>query len=296
MTSSSPSIPVLAGLSEAVQRYDGFLLDLWGCIHDGVAPFPHVADALRRAGAAGKRRLVLSNAPRRADAVVQSMTRLGVPTDVYDAVLSSGEATWQALARREDSWHARLGTRCLHVGPDRDTGLLEGNGLLPAAAPADATFVLATGPQEDDLDLAAHEDLLAACRGRNLPMLCANPDLVVMRGPQLLICAGALAARYVELGGDARSHGKPHAEIYERALRLLGIPDKRRVLAVGDSLRTDVAGARAAGLDVAFIPGGIHAEVLGVKRMGELPDLEAMAHLAREYGVKPTYILPELRW
>lgn len=295
MTSSS-SIPVLAGLSEAVQRYDGFLLDLWGCIHDGVAPFPHVADALRRAGAAGKRRLVLSNAPRRAEAVAHSMTRLGVPADVCDAVLSSGEATWQALARRDDDWHARLGARCLHIGPDRDTGMLEGNGLVAAQGPADATFVLATGPRHDDLDLAAHEDLLAACRARNLPMLCANPDLVVMRGPQLLICAGALASRYTELGGDARYHGKPHAEIYERALRLLGISDKRRVLAVGDSLRTDVAGARAAGLDVAFIPGGIHAEVLGVKRMGDLPDPEAMAHLARDYGVRPTYILPELRW
>ena len=287
---------MLSGLSEAVQRYDGFLLDLWGCIHDGVAPFRHVADALRRAGAAGKRRLVLSNAPRRAEAVAQSMTRLGVPADVCDAVLSSGEATWQALAHRDDAWHAKLGTRCLHVGPDRDTGMLDGNGLVAAGEPADATFVLATGPRHDDLDVAAHEELLAACRARNLPMLCANPDLVVMRGPQLLICAGALAARYVELGGDVRHHGKPHPEIYERALRLLGIGDKRRVLAVGDSLRTDVAGARAAGLDVAFIPGGIHAEVLGVKTMGDLPDPAAMAHLAREYGVRPTYILPELKW
>jgi ribonucleotide monophosphatase NagD (HAD superfamily) len=126
--------------------------------------------------------------------------------------------------------------------------------------------------------------------------LRANPDLVVMRGPQLLVCAGAIAERYMELGGSVRHHGKPHADIYTRALRLLGIADKSRVLAVGDSLRTDVTGARAAGIDVAFIPGGIHAEGLGVKKMGDLPDPVAMAHLSREFGVRPTYVLPELKW
>ncbi|HEX9463389.1 MAG TPA: TIGR01459 family HAD-type hydrolase [Alphaproteobacteria bacterium] len=292
--SSSP--PLLSGLAEIADRYDGFLLDLWGCIHDGVAPFPHVADALRRVGAAGKRRLVLSNAPRRADAVIASMTRLGVPADVYDAVLSSGEATWQAIARRDDDWHAKLGTRSLHIGPDRDTGMLDGNGVVAAAGVDDATFILCTGPRQDHLSVEAHEPELVACRRRGLPMLCANPDLVVMRGPQLLVCAGAIAARYAELGGDVRNHGKPYPEIYERALRLLGVADKRRVLAVGDSLRTDVAGARAAGIDVAFIPGGIHAEVLGIKQMGGAPDPAALAHLMKDYGVRPTYVLPELQW
>ena len=295
MTSSSP-IPVLSGLSEIADRYDGFLLDLWGCIHDGVAPFRHVDQALDRLGAAGKRRLVLSNAPRRAEVVAQSMTRIGVAPNLYDEVLSSGEATWQAIAHRDDEWHARLGTRGLHIGPDRDTGMFEGNGVVAVRDVGKATFVLATGPTQDDLDLAAHEDLLEECRARNLPMLCANPDLVVMRGTKLLICAGALAKRYVELGGDVRHHGKPHPEIYERALRLLGIGDKRRVLAIGDSLRTDVAGARRAGLDVAFIPGGIHAEAFGIARMGEVPDPEAMLRLAHEFGVRPSYVLPELRW
>ena len=290
------SPPILSGLAEIVDRYDGFILDLWGCIHDGVAPFKHVADTLRRAGALGKRRLVLSNAPRRARAVIASMTRLGVPTDVYDGVLSSGEAAWQALARREDEWHAKLGNRCLLIGPERDLGMLEGNGLVKVEKVEDATLVLATGPREDDLDLAAHEAQLAACLRRNLPMLCANPDLIVMRGPQLLICAGTLAERYMELGGSVRHHGKPHAAIYERALPLLGVTEKRRVLAVGDSLRTDVAGAIAAGIDVAFIPGGIHAEVLGIKAMGEAPNREALVHLMRDFAAKPTWVLPELRW
>ena len=293
---TSEPLPVIAGLSEIIDRYDGFLLDLWGCIHDGVAPFRHVADALRRAGAAGKRRLVLSNAPRRAEAVLKSMVRLGVPADVCDVVLSSGEATWQAIAHRDDEWHRNLGDRCLHIGPDRDTGMLEGNGVVAARDAGDATFILCTGPRTDDLDVEAHEEQLAACLARKLPLLCANPDLVVMRGPQLLVCAGAIAERYMELGGSVRHHGKPHADIYARALNLLGISDKSRVLAIGDSLRTDVTGARAFGIDVAFIPGGIHAEVLGVKQMGNLPDMGAMAHLAREYGVRPTYVLPELRW
>jgi len=290
------SPPLLSGLADIADRYDGFILDLWGCIHDGVAPFKHVPDALRRVSALGKRRLVLSNAPRRANAVIASMRRLGVPDDVYDAVLSSGEAAWQALKRRDDPWHAALGNRCLLIGPERDYGMLDGNGLTKVAKPEDATFVLVTGPNEDDQDVAAHEAQLAACLARNLPMLCANPDLVVMRGPQLLICAGALAERYLELGGSVRHHGKPHAAIYERALPLLGVADKRRVLAVGDSMRTDVAGAIAAGIDVAFIPGGIHAEALGVKEMGQTPGGEALAHLMRDFAAKPTWVLPELRW
>jgi HAD superfamily hydrolase (TIGR01459 family) len=293
------SPPVIAGLSAVADRYDGFLLDLWGCIHNGVRPFPGVLDALARLRAAGKRMLVLSNAPRRADAVAASMARLGVDPGLVDGVLCSGEATWQALRERHESgadpWHARLGRRALHIGPDRDLSLFEGNGLERVTDVAAGDFALVTGPTEDLWPLTAHEDVLQACRARNLPMLCANPDLDVIRGETRLICAGAIARRYAELGGDVRQHGKPHADIYGRALALLGVRDRARVLAVGDSLRTDVAGARGAGIDVAFIPGGIHADELGF-RPGAEPDTAAVAALAAKHAARPTWLLPELRW
>lgn len=287
--------PVIAGLSHVVDRYDGFILDLWGCIHNGVEPFPGVLEALRRARAAGKKLLVLSNAPRRATSVAESMAKLGVDPALVDDILSSGEATWQALVDRTDPWHATLGRRALHIGPDRDIGLFEGSGVERLTDPAAADFVVATGPTDDSLDLAAHESLLQACRQRGLKMLCANPDLDVIRGTTRLICSGALAARYIELGGEAREHGKPHAAIYDRAMKMIGIADRRRVAAVGDSFRTDVAGARGAGIDAVFIPGGIHAEGMGF-RHGDVPSPAAIATLAAEYKVSPTWVLPDLRW
>lgn len=299
MPNSSSSPPVIPGLSAIVERYDGFLLDLWGCIHNGVRPFPGVLDALRQLRAAGKRLLVLSNAPRRADAVAASMARLGVDPGLVDGVLCSGEATWQALHDRHgpgaDPWHARLGRRALHIGPDRDLGLFEGNGIERVTDAAAGDFALVTGPIDDLWQLPEHEALLRACRARNLPMLCANPDLDVIRGETRLICAGAIARRYAELGGDVRQHGKPHPDIYVRALAMLGVEDRSRVLGVGDSLRTDVAGARAASLDAAFIPGGIHADELGF-RAGAAPDVAAVGALCARFGVRPAWLLPELRW
>ncbi len=292
---AAPAPPVISGLSRIADRYDGFLLDLWGCIHNGVRPYPGVLDALRRLRAAGKRLLVLSNAPRRSSAVAESMARLGVDPALVDGVLPAGEAAWQALADRADPWHAGLGRRALHIGAERDIGMFEGNGLTRVTDPALADFILVTGPQDDTLDLAAHEGVLHACLARGLPMLCANPDLDVLRGEARLICAGAIAARYAELGGDVRQHGKPYSEIYTRALAMLGIGDRSRILAVGDSFHTDVACARGAGIDVAFIPGGIHAESLGF-RHGDEPDPAAIARLAAVHGLTPTWVMPELRW
>ncbi|MGQ0664457.1 MAG: TIGR01459 family HAD-type hydrolase [Pseudomonadota bacterium] len=287
--------PVVPGLGALAARYDGFIVDLWGCLHDGVAPFPGALAALRRLIAAGKRVLVLSNAPRRAHAVAAGMARLGVGADLYDAVLSSGEVAWQALARREDPWHARLGVRCFHLGPDRDLGMLEGNGLVPVGSVEEAEFILATGPRDDQASVAAHEPVLAAGLARRLPMLCANPDLEVIRGADRLICAGALATAYAARGGEVRYHGKPYASVYDAGLRLLGIAERARVLAVGDSLMTDIAGARGAGLDAAFIPGGLHGRELGAG-MGETPEPAVLLRLLQAFAVTPSAILPALRW
>lgn len=291
----SPSPPVIPGLAAVAERYDGFIFDLWGCIHNGVAPFPGVLDALARVRDLGKRRIVLSNAPRRAAAVAASMARLGIDPALVDGVMCSGEATWLALRDRKDPWHQRLGRRALHIGPDRDLSLFEGNGLARTTDPAAADFALVTGPTDDAWQLPEHEPVLQACRARGLPMLCANPDLDVIRGETRLICAGSIARRYAALGGDVRQHGKPDAAIYDMALDMLRVADRRRILALGDSFHTDVAGALGAGIDVAFIPGGIHADELGF-RPGAVPTAAMVAPLVARHRVAPTWILPELRW
>jgi HAD superfamily hydrolase (TIGR01459 family) len=291
-----PAPPVIDGLRDIAGQYDAFILDLWGCVHNGVAPFPRVRDALRRLKEAHKRVLMLSNAPRRASIIVGQLERnFGIGADLYDAVLTSGEVTWQALRRRDDADHARLGTRCLHIGPERDLGMFEGNGLERVSDPEAAEFVLATGPNDDSLDVADHEGILRAARMRNLTLVCANPDLEVIRGETRLVCSGAIAARYEELGGAVVYHGKPHAVTYRVALDMLGNPGSERVLCIGDGLRTDILGANRAGLPSAFIPGGIHDAELGIA-MGEAPRPGPLATLLTRLGASPSYVLPELRW
>lgn len=285
----------LGGLADIADRFDAYILDLWGCVHDGEKAYRHAIDAMAQLKAHGKRVLILSNAPRRADAVAEGLVRFGVLALHYDAVLTSGEVTWQTLANRDEAWHARLGRRVFLMGPERDQGMVVGNALDPVDSVAAAEFLLTTGPQFDEFDLDDQVPLLGEALARGLPMVCANPDLEVMRGTTRLICAGMLAQWYAAHGGDVRYHGKPYLSVYREALRLLGDPAPDRVLGVGDGLRTDIAGAAAAGLASAFIPGGIHGAELGAT-MGNDSAVDAVATLADRFGARPTYVLPELRW
>lgn len=288
-------IAQLPGLASVIDRYDGVILDLWGVIHDGEQPYPGVADCLERLKAAGKVICLLSNAPRRTGGVIAKLEGMGLGRDRYHHVMTSGEATYEALRRRDDPWHAALGRRLYHIGPDRDMDVYQGLDCTPVSSPDEADFVMNTGIVDFSETLADYEPALEACARRRLPMICANPDLIVMVGPQMVICAGTLAQRYEAMGGDVAWHGKPHAPVYDRCLALMGITDKRRILAVGDSLRTDVAGANAAGIDVALVTCGIHQEELG-GAWGEAVDPVRLAAAAEASGHRPTYALPSLRW
>ena len=278
----------IGGLGEVARDYDGFIVDLWGVVHDGVAPYPAALECLRRL--AGSRVLLLSNAPRRASSTRRMLQRMGLGDELYTGILTSGEAVWLALHDRADPWFARLGSRVYHLGPERDRGILDGLGLRRADRPDGADFVLNTGP-DDDVAHAATLDVfvpeLQACLDAGLPMICANPDLVVMRDGVRLLCAGSLAAYYAQAGGDVASFGKPEPAIYAMALGMLGVPHAR-VLAVGDSLHTDIAGAAAAGLASAWVLGGIHSDLLGRG--------QAAADLAEARGAVPSMLLDHLAW
>jgi HAD superfamily hydrolase (TIGR01459 family) len=168
-------------------------------------------------------------------------------------------------------------------------------GLRRVAEVAEADFVLNTGPSEFDATVAQYEPMLQAARARDLPMVCANPDLVVIHGGRRAICAGALAQRYEEIGGAVRWHGKPFPSIYETCFGLLGIADRGRILAVGDSLRTDIAGANAVGIASVLVLGGIHGEELGVAR-GVLPDPAKLEEAVAASGQRPSYAIAHLTW
>ncbi|HEY4044697.1 MAG TPA: TIGR01459 family HAD-type hydrolase [Rhodopila sp.] len=285
----------LSRFAPLAERYDGFILDLWGVIHDGVNAFPHAVETLRQLRDAGKRTLLLSNVPRPNDAVRTLMRRMGIADSLYTGILTSGEAVRRALRNPPDLWWAELGRRVFHLGPDRDKPVLAGLPLTEVTAPAEADFVLNTGPddQRNPSDMAEFEPTLVECARYRLKMICANPDLEVIRAGVRVLCAGALAARYGELGGEVRSLGKPDPAIYQPVLEQLDLPPNR-VLAVGDSLRTDIAGAVGVDLAACWVLDGIHAGNL-LAADGTFDTAKAEA-AAREAGVAPIATLPRFVW
>jgi len=220
---------------------------------------------------------------------------MGIGDDFYTDLLTSGEAVRQALRDPPDSWWAALGPLVFHLGPERDRPILDGLPLQIVPTPSAADFVLNTGPDDhrNPTDLGEFEPLLRACARHGLPMVCANPDLEVIRGGVRVLCAGTLAVRYREIGGDVRTLGKPDPAIYRQALRRLG-RDARRVLAVGDALETDIAGAASVGLDSCWVLGGLHRTALtGVD--GGL-DARLAEQAARAAHLGPIATIPRLVW
>jgi HAD superfamily hydrolase (TIGR01459 family) len=289
------SVPIHRGLSALASDYEAFIVDLWGVLHDGVAAFPEAVACLEQLKARGKRVLILSNAPRRAEAVAQRTVELGVAAELFDAVVSSGEAVWRHLKLRRDPWYRTLGRRCYQLGPERDLGMREGLDLDFVAELEAADFILNTGALSTEDTVEDYAPLLEAALGRSLPMVCANPDLEVIRGGRREICAGALAALYERLGGKVRYDGKPHRSIYQACFEKLGLERPEAMLAIGDSLRTDIAGAQAVGIAGLFVAGGIHAEELGMAG-GAPPDAAALAALFRARDMYPLAVLDALRW
>lgn len=285
----------LPGFAPLAERYDGFILDLWGVIHDGVNAFPWAVDCLRHLRATGKPTLLLSNVPRPNAPVQAMMRRMGIEDSLYTSLLTSGQAVRDALRDPPDTWWAKLGPRVFHLGPERDRPVLEGLPLEIVASPAEASFVLNTGPDDhrNPTDMGEFEAVLRDAARHRLKMICANPDLAVIRGGVRVLCAGSLALRYREFGGDVRSLGKPDPAIYDMALERLALPPAR-VLAVGDSLHTDIAGAEAVGLPSCWVLGGLHAEGLTGSDGSLDPCLaEKQAKAAR---VSPLATVPRFAW
>jgi HAD superfamily hydrolase (TIGR01459 family) len=284
-----------SGFGQVAERFDGFILDLWGVVHDGVKPLPGATDCLARLREAGKPTMLLSNVPRPNHAAQQLMRDMGIEDSLYTDILTSGEAVRRALLDPPDLWWAELGQRVFHLGPARDRPVLEGLKLARAEHPGEADFVLNTGPDDhrNPTDIGEFEAVLQECAARNLPMICANPDLMVIRGGQRVLCAGSLAVRYREMGGDVRSLGKPDPAIYQPVLQRLGLPPDR-VLAVGDALHTDIAGASGVDVPTCWVLSGIHGAEL-MTPSGDY-DLALAARMAADCGLAPSASVPRFAW
>ena len=292
------SLRILHGVRDLAADYDGFLLDLWGVLHDGSKPFPGVLDALTRLNAAKKPIVILSNAPRRAAMVVERLEEIGISGTLYSALHSSGEEAWRHLRHRDDPFFRALGHRCYFLGPQRDDPLLWGLDYERVHDVARADFLIAIGPEDWEEDLSAFEAVLNAGLARKLPMVCANADLAVIHKGRRSVCAGAMGEYYEKRGGAVRWHGKPYRSVYDFCFSLFaefGVTDHRRIVAFGDSLRTDIAGAAGAGIDAVLVASGIHAEEIGLTPATPL-DAARIATLAAAHGSVPMATIHDFRW
>jgi len=287
MTSPTP----IRGLSELAARYDVLLCDVWGVIHNGRESFPDACAALARFRAEVGPVILISNAPRPHHPIVDQLDSLGVPRAAWTQLVTSGDATRVLLAERAPGpvWK---------IGPERDAVLYDDLGLTEGG-PDEAAFISVTGPYDDENDEPAdYRERFIACVERGLPLICANPDIVVQRGEKLIYCGGALAQLYESLGGQAIMAGKPYAPIYAMALEAakqhLGRPvDPARVLCVGDGLPTDIRGANARGLDILFVANGIHGgEAVGPEGL----NLPVVVDLLRQEGLQATWALADMVW
>jgi HAD superfamily hydrolase (TIGR01459 family) len=270
--------------------YSVLLCDVWGVVHNGVVAFPEACDALMRAREGGAKVVFITNAPRPDDVVARQLAALQVPRETYDAIVSSGNVTRGEIEKRPRQ-------SLFHMGPDRDREIY--SGLDVRFAPLEsADYVVCSGLDDDDSetpdDYRARLELMLK---RKMFMLCGNPDVVVHRGDKLVFCAGSVADLYASMGGEVLYAGKPYRPIYEMALakaeaaRGAKIP-LQRVLAIGDSLRTDLAGANAFGVDFLFVTSGIHAGDFGAR---EQPDAGALKAVFGA-GAQPKAVMRNLVW
>lgn len=284
--------PLMRGIEGIVDQYDAFVLDIWGVLHNGVRPYDGVLECLLRLQDAGKEVLLLTNSPNRAYMVAEGVLgSMGIHKgEHYQHLVSSGEAAWRALSARE-------GHNCYLFWPQEDPTALEGHNMRLVEDIDDAEFMLASllpaGSRDED-----YRPILQQARALDLPLYCANPDKFVNIGESLHLCAGALGDMYEDMGGTVHWYGKPYAPIYQQAFDLLSVKDTSRILAVGDSLRTDVRGANKAGIDVLWNLVGIHWEELRhVNEHGErVAHPQRLSDSLSEYDACPTALLRGLAW
>ncbi|MFU0503488.1 TIGR01459 family HAD-type hydrolase [Pseudaminobacter sp. NGMCC 1.201702] len=279
----------IESLDVLTDRYEALLCDVWGVVHNGVEAFPDACRALTRARARGVVVVLITNSPRPREGVEAQLAALGVPDDCWDRVVTSGDVTRDLIREAP--------RKLFHVGSDRDLPIYDGLDCeLVEEFEADA--VVCTGLMDDETETPEdYADMLRRFRSRNLPFICANPDIVVERGDRLIWCAGALARDYGQLGGRTLISGKPHRPIYEAALRVVGEllgreADRSKTLAIGDGMLTDIKGATDNDIDALYVSGGIHARDYGEAHDS---DPKLLAAFLEKHGQQPVAVIPRLR-
>ncbi len=290
MMIEAPLIPILNSISGLARRYDAWLADIWGVMHNGVRPFPQAVEACRVFREGGGVVILISNAPRPRETVAVQLREVGVPADCYDGIATSGDVTRMLMAKY-------AGEAVFHLGPERDLPIFDGLRVTLGSV-ADSTAVVCSGLRNDETETPDdYAGLLAEFYQHRLPMICANPDVKVERGDMLIYCAGAIAEAYAKIGGKVIYAGKPHKPIYDLALALVmakhgsAVP-RHRIIAIGDGIRTDIAGAAAQKIDSIYVASAVHMAGFsnGSLRQGDLASLFAGCK------ARPVAAVSQLTW
>ena len=287
---------IIDNLAQVAHSYDAMFVDLWGCLHNGVEPFADAVAALQAYRAQGGKVLLLTNSPRPRASVKRQLERIGVPTDTYDEIASSGDAAQIALSA------GMVGRKVYHLGPDHDLSFFtdENGPINVERVPlTEAEGIVCTG-LFDDLTETPDDYRLTILDGktRGLKMLCANPDISVDLGDKRIFCSGASAKAYTQAGGTSLYFGKPHSPIYELAYtRLAAIAGRRidpdRILCIGDGINTDVRGGVAEDLDTLFITGGLAATE--ITEINGQPNEAELTEFINSNKLSPTFTIGHLR-
>ncbi len=287
--------PVVAGLSSIAHEYDYFILDLWGTLHDGVSVYPDALNCLDQIRRTGGKIALLSNVPARVSSVRERIAGYGLPQNMYDLLRTSGEEAFEALT--QEPGYTDIGSRYYLLGPEHFDDIGPGTRFERADNLRDATFILCTAPHTRSVRVEDEMGLLSQAAEQKLPMICVNPDLSVMRGDRSYLCAGAIARAYEDkFAGRVIWHGKPYRRAFSSCLAALGASGTDRVIMVGDTLHTDIAGGKKAGMGTLLIGGGIHATTLGLGPEDKTIAPDKLANLLNGSQDLPDAVLPYFCW
>ncbi|KAL5703427.1 hypothetical protein ACHQM5_028519 [Ranunculus cassubicifolius] len=304
--SSANEVQVLTGIRSVAEshQFKAWFLDQFGVLHDGKQPYPGAISAIKQLAKNGAKMVIISNSSRRAFTTIEKIKKLGFDSELFVGAITSGELTHQSLLMRDDQWFKALGRSCIHITwSDRGAISLEGLNLQVVEKVEEADFILAHGTEalghpsgvSTPIEMEGLEKILELSASKKIPMVVANPDFVTVEARALRVMPGTLAAKYEELGGEVKWMGKPDKVIYKSAMAMVGV-DECDCIAVGDSLHHDIKGANIAGIQSAFITGGIHANELGLSSFGEVADSSSLQALTSKYEAYPSYVLPSFTW
>lgn len=283
------------GLYELTHAYDGFIIDQWGVLHQGLEVPSGTIQALNKLKAEKKQVIILSNSGKRSEFNKERLKEMGIKPFHYQDIVTAGEVVWQGLNTRDSGVFKGLGDICYLISRNNDRELLQGLDLVVSDEVHDVDFILVTGVDSPEKSLEDYEPVLRKAVARGLPLICANPDLVTVFGKERQMGPGALAQRYKEFGGVAHMIGKPHKPIFQKCIDSFKGVIPSRILVIGDSLYHDIAGAKTLNLDTAFVTSGIHSQNFkdGMPVDQKHRNLE---HLIQNYGVRPEWAMDHLIW